>query len=95
MDKIERELNKALATIENYLLAMLQERGMFESQAQAVLDMVKTAPENQAMQGRWSESTDAYPEIIIKMMWISTKDKALEWIDQNLPRAWYRPMFVD
>jgi len=63
--------------------------------ADAVMEAVKSAPENEAMQGRWSDSAEGYPPAIFILAWMSAKEKALEWIDANCPKAWYRPMFTE
>lgn len=80
-------------TFEEKLTQMLFERGMFKDQAAQVVDAVKADPANEAMAGRWSEEVDAYPDVILKLAWMSTLVHALAWIDANVPAAWYRPMF--
>ena len=82
-------------TVEEKLKNMLVERGMFENQANAVMEAVKTDKGNEAMLGRWNEPANAYPETLYLVLWSSVKDAALAWIDENCPRAWFRPMFAE
>ena len=76
---------------------VIQERlvsmGMFDDQAREVMQMVKDAPENEAMQSRWNDDTSGYPEAMTSLIWATAQEKALVWIDQNCPKAWYRSMF--
>ena len=82
-------------TLKESVLEFLVSNGMFPEQAEQVFDLVKSAPENDAMLARWNDQQDAYPDVIMKMALLSAKEKAVEWIDENLPRAWYRPMFAN
>lgn len=46
--------------VKNYLCA----RGMFESQADEVFELIKNAPENTCLADRWNEPLSNYPERI-------------------------------
>jgi hypothetical protein len=80
-------------TFYEYYLQKLIANGMFEDQAQAVMQQVMIDPANEAMLGRWWESTEGYLPVLLVILWFNVKTNALEWIDTNLPLAWYRPMF--
>jgi len=79
-------------TIREKMEQMLFEHGMFESQAKEVMDKVEK--EEVEMKGRWDDEETDYPTPMINVAWIAVKHHALEWIDANLPKAWYRPMFL-
>ena len=81
-------------TIEEKLIEMLINNGMDDVQAKQVMERVKAAKANAAMTQRWSDAVEDCPEDLFKPLWISTEDHALEWIDANLPLAWFRPMFA-
>lgn len=81
-------------TIEEKLVEMLVNDGMFDTQANQVMERVKSNKINEAMIGCWGDATEGYPETLFMPLWASTKDHALEWIDENLPQAFFRPMFV-
>lgn len=71
----------------------LVDRGMFPEQAAKVLEIVKIRhPE---MNDRWGDGVDGYPDVMINVVTISLKQTGLEWINHNLPMAWYRPMFAE
>ena len=78
-------------TIEENLIEMLVNDGMDDAQAKQVMERVKADKINDAM---WSHDIEDYPESLLDLLWLSTKGHALEWIDANLPLAWFRPMFA-
>lgn len=82
-------------TIANEVKKFLVDRGMFEDDANAVLERMKTAPENGAMKDRWNDPVSDYPPAIKALALFSAKKHGLEYIDENIPKAWFRPMFDD
>lgn len=81
-------------TIEEKIREMLIERGLFENQAQAVIDMAKTDIQNKAMLERWSDDVDGYPQSMLNILWLFIEISTLKWIDENLPLAWFRSLFI-
>lgn len=81
--------------IRDALEKRLFDNGMFEGDARAVLYAAMAAPENQAMEGRWTESVDAYPPQLLAVLWVSVQAHAVRWIDEHQPQAWYRAVFAD
>lgn len=80
-------MNTVKQEVEQYLESL----GMFNSQSTKVLEkMASSMPE---MNGRWNEPVDAYPPPMIAVLKMSAKRYGLEWIEANLPMAWYKPMF--
>lgn len=73
----------------NYLVG----KGMFESQAEEVFQRALPLME-QGSEIRWDEDADHYPPTLFAIWRMILDKKALEWIDENLPRAFYRPMFT-
>ncbi len=82
-------------TFRQALVAEMVSRGMFESQANKVMDLVIADEINRDMAGRWDEDASEYPAPLLIVLWLNARGTALEWIDQNLPRAFYRPMFLE
>lgn len=82
-------------TVKQKLESMLIQRGMFESQAESVME--KAIPElNSIVKDyniRFDSSSSEYPEVIYSILFMSVKKVALEWIEENVPMAWYKPMF--
>lgn len=79
-------------TFEQYMRNALFERGMLEPWIDQVMERTKADPANEAMD-RWTDQVEGYPDQFAAFIWYSTKRHALQWIDENLPRAWFRPMF--
>ena len=76
--------------------AMIQEmtkRGMFLQQAEQVIDKEIAENKNESMEGRWFENIHAYPEGLVNVVWVGVKQSAYEWIEENAPMAWFKPMF--
>ncbi len=82
-------------TLEQRLKEMMVERGMFEEQADEVMACVKDDECNKSMQSRWKDEASGYPPAMIKVLWIFTKEAALDYIEKNLPQAWFKSMFMN
>lgn len=67
-------------------------QGMFESQAQQV--MGRAMEQMDDMKGRWGHQVDGYPPLMVDLIWISIQRVAYVWIEDNMPEAWYRPIFA-
>jgi len=78
-------------------IKLLTGYGMSESQANNVMELV--IPEIDKLSGKykitWNRSASEYPESVYRVLWIIVKKCALEWINENIPMAWFRPMFED
>lgn len=85
-----------MMTVKDKLKEMLTSRGMFDTQADNVLQ--EAIPNIEALTPdykiSWDDSAAAYPAPLYAVMWLPLRDAALKWIDANLPQAWFRPMFV-
>lgn len=82
-------------TIQEKLVKMLFDRGMFPDEATKIVDQLKALPQSEAMQGRWNDQSDDYPPALITALWLTTKQLALARIDEHCPMAWYRPLFTE
>ena len=82
-------------TTREKLRKMLTDKGMFDSQADAVLKDAIPAIESLTPDYRitWDRPASEYPDAIYNVMWLPLRDAAREWIAKNAPEAWYRPMF--
>ncbi|MFZ1787194.1 MAG: hypothetical protein WAT92_02745 [Saprospiraceae bacterium] len=82
-------------TVKNKLSNMLVEYGMFDSQAEKVME--KAMPELNSLVEDYSISfnrpSDEYPKPIYDVLFLAIKPIALKWIEENIPMAWYKPMF--
>lgn len=82
-------------TFEEIMRKNLKNRGMCDTQINEIMVAVKTAEENQSMLNRWCDNVSDYPDMMANVVWISVKRHALEWIEKNLPLAWFKPMFYE
>ena len=81
--------------IEEYLVDQVYQRGVFKDKARIIVEAAKNDPANKAVQGTWHDSTTDYPEPLMLWLWMSTKEHAVNWIEENLPNAGFKPEFED
>lgn len=84
----------ARVTFKEELINYLKSNGMFDDQAMAVFNRVETDEANRSMLGRWDESTEGYPAAMLAVLRLATNRAALQYIDEVIPLAWFRPMFT-
>lgn len=82
-------------TFKDFAIEFLTSNGMFDDQASAVFEIVKTDPANEAMRDRWNDDVSEYPAMMQTLTRMSAKRAALSYIDEHCPQAWFRPMFTD
>jgi hypothetical protein len=85
-----------MQTVEQKLHSYLFERGMFPDQADQVIakfkDAVKALTPNDVI--KYDSPADDYPPQLYAVWSLELGDVAVEWIDENCPKAWYRPLFA-
>ena len=76
--------------------SMLVERGMFESQAKKVMEIAKPMFVQAMPDYRftWDRPAKEYHDVIYNTGFFIVKRAAIQWIDENLPEAWFRPIFL-
>ena len=80
-------------TFRQFAIEYMTSNGMFEQHAKEVFGEIQNDPANDPMIGRWNDSVSEYPDIMQNVLAASVKRCAKEWIEKNMPMAWYRPMF--
>lgn len=82
-------------TFQNKLIEMLMKNGMSNQQSNEVLKFAK--PQIDEMLDGYSinlnSDANSYPPIIVSLLYSLIKPIALEWIEKNIPKAWFKPMF--
>ena len=78
-------------TFEEKVKEYLVGNGMFDNQAEAVLQRMKAGDD--VMLHRWSDDTSEYPDVMLNVILLSARRHALDWIDENIPQAWFRGCF--
>lgn len=81
-------------TLKQYLNNYLYNNGMFEDMAEQVVERVISDPANESMLGRWDDHTEGYPPEFLVVLRMSANLHAVKWIDENLPKAWFRSVFA-
>jgi hypothetical protein len=80
-------------TFRNVMVKAMTSRGMFLSQAEEVISKYIESNEGNPMMDRWHEDVIGYPEALQNILWMGVKEYAANWIANNAPEAWFRPMF--
>lgn len=83
------------STIEGQMLAGMVNRGLSLEQSQEVMDAYKESEAGQTMTGRLNESPDAYPPMMMNVIWMGVQAQAVDWIEENCPQHWAKAMFSD
>ena len=81
-------------TIEQYIKDRLIASGMFDNAAVQIIERLKAKKAMESMKTRWQDNIEGYPKSVLVAIWICAEDVALDWIDEFLPLAWNRPLFV-
>ena len=76
---------------------MMVELGMFESQAEKVMEVAM--PEVDSLvddyKFTWDRPATEYPDAVYKIVFnMNIKPIAFKWIEENVPMAWFKPMFT-
>jgi hypothetical protein len=81
-------------TFRQQFASELEGNGMFPDQAARVLVRYLDGPLGQSMLGRFDDEVSAYPPAIVGVVRMGIKQVALEYIDETMPEAWFRPVFA-
>ena len=93
MSETQRIYDSDPKTIRDFILKHMVINGMFADQATVVLSRYSTG-DGWGMDGRWDDAIDGYPETLLAVLLVGINAEAVKWIDENLPKAWFRSMFV-
>lgn len=83
-------------TTKQKFIDMLVQRGMFESQAEQVMEKAMPVIDSTVENYRftWDRPASEYPEQLYPMIFSTTiKPIALAWIEENKPMAWFKAIF--
>lgn len=82
-------------TVKDKLLLHLTDKGMSDSQAEIVLtDYLKSISQDTNYQISLDDVSDAYPKEVYYALYSGLKHEAIQWIEKNVPLAWFKPMFL-
>lgn len=79
-----------MKTVEAKFIEMLCAMGMFETQAEKVMNIAKPQLDDiiKDYHITWDALSYSYPEPVYNVLMLSVKPIALEWIEKNIPEAW-------
>ena len=80
-------------TVEQFVKDYLVGSGLFDDIADQIISLVKSSKANKAMLGRWQDDIEGYPIQMKSVLIVAVKRVAREWIAENKPMAWFRPIF--
>jgi hypothetical protein len=82
-------------TVEQKLLKSLTDKGMSDNQAKEVLDdYLKSISKDTNYQITLGSDSGAYPNEVYNALFMGLNHQAIQWIDKNIPLAWFKPMFI-
>ena len=75
---------------------MITDCGVFDTQAEKIMERAKQlfAEDNPDYNVTWNRPASEYPDAFFGIGFLTVKRAAIEWIDENIPQAWFRAMFV-
>jgi len=68
--------------------------GMSDYQADAVIDVAEHDILMGGIVSKWHRKVEDYPKPIVDLAWHNLKAVALEWLEENKPLAWFKPIFI-
>lgn len=82
-------------TTKEKLIQMCVDRGMSQQQAKEVVDNAVPDMNKEAGNYRitWNRPANEYPDVMYSTWFVTVARHAVEWIETNMPQAWFRPMF--
>ncbi len=80
--------------IREVILSHLQNHGLFENEAKAILDRYINGM-GESMKNRLDDDESAYPKSVLLAVMPGINHTAVTWIDDNAPMHWVRAMFTD
>jgi hypothetical protein len=82
-------------TFRELALNHMDERAVWPlSTQEAILTRTINDPSNEAMADRWDDDIEGYPPNFPSIVLYSLRKNAVAWVDENLPEAFWRPLFA-
>lgn len=73
-------------TIRENLEKFLFDHAMWPEEAKAAVELMAADPTQESMKGRWDSQTDGYPEVLVRVLRITVKKFAIQWLKANKPK---------
>ena len=85
-------MTRCKMTIRNKLLEELVSHGLWEEEANTILDTLEN--DTPPMTGRWHEDANNYPPQMFTVLFILVKAAAVKYIDENCPNHFARTILT-
>lgn len=79
--------------IRQKLEEMLVANGLWDDEAQHIMDQAEKDESLEAMKGRWNDDIEGYPPQLLAVTWMSVKLQAKKWLEDNKPQHFALAMF--
>lgn len=77
------------------LIEMLVANGLSDRQAEKVMDALMSQPRTETTFNHWEDNVDAYPPVMLQVLWAGAKRQAIIFIEKEIPEHWAKPMFME
>lgn len=81
-------------TFLNSLYGDLLKNGMFDHQATPIMEAFIADQRGSGMGSRFFDDPSGYPPVLYQLQWRLLCTYALAYIDEECPKAWFRPVFL-
>ena len=86
-------------TVKDYLAIDLCNKGFSSQQAVPCIDFcipkIQKSLEDLDYKITFDRPCDEYPILVLKLITFNAKPFVLEWIEENIPNAWFKEMFKE
>lgn len=81
-----------MQSFEKYISEYIESKGVCLEKYE-MMEYIKAHELTNEIAGRWNDDIDSYPKSLLAVLILIVNHVALEWIDTNKPKAFYRPNF--
>jgi len=83
-------------TFEQRIRELLSKHGLWpEWHVDAVIERCKNHNEFEDTKSVWNDVVEGYPLQFLASLWYKVRRVTVEYIDETIPKVWYRGMFAD
>ncbi|MGD1524021.1 hypothetical protein [Vibrio owensii] len=91
-----------IISVRAVMIHNLVQNGMFEEQANKVMENVESHSEDlkgtwalDSMHDNWNKDAFGYPHMILQLAWRHVQRMAVKWTEDNAPEAWFLPVLKE
>lgn len=80
-------------TFREKLMKLLEEHGMFPQDSKSIIEVYENGETGKIMKSRLDDDMQGYPDTVLTVTWLGVKTVGRQWLADNHPHHWARPMF--